>query len=453
MSTSRPIVALALGLLFADIDRISGLAVPAVLGAGGATSAAAPPSAAGGLAVGDRAPPLVAAEWLNVEKPPAAADLAKRVVMVEFWGTWCAPCVRAMPHVQELHARYRERGLTIVALTYEPPSKVEGFLKEHSYTMPVACDTAKTTVAAYGISSWPSTFVIDRDGRLAYVGGPYEAEPAIEKALGLESGPGPLLTAYLDALRDGDLKAARAPLQRLYEKATADFAFSEWAAQRAGTAAGRPATAADGGALLEKIVAAVRGKKADAEAAALKEAAATAPAAFDLRSWVAHHYGSLFPLEPEDVARLLKAKSYEELLTLLVERNPTGAATSAALRDKGLKEFCAKQKDELGLLGRKAVMAERFLFADKHPRDNEAFWNELAVSGVATSSDKKEITGILLAGAPVGKADAHGYADRHFALRLLAEAIAKGKSLAPAALQKEVAALRRKTEAELDAKY
>src|SRR5580765_3863807 len=70
--------------------------------------------------VGDAAPPLDLAGWLNVEagKEPKLEALKGSVVMLEFWGTWCGPCVRAMPEVQKLHDRYRDRGLVVLAISY-----------------------------------------------------------------------------------------------------------------------------------------------------------------------------------------------------------------------------------------------------------------------------------------------------------------------------------------------
>src|SRR5215475_4625317 len=121
-------------------------------------------------AVGKDAPPIQAAAWLNWKgDAPTLESLKGRVVMLEFWGTWCGPCVRAMPEVQKLHDRYRDRGLVVLAISYEPASVLQQFLKENSYTMPVGSDPEKKVVSAYGIRSWPTTFVIGKDGKIAHV--------------------------------------------------------------------------------------------------------------------------------------------------------------------------------------------------------------------------------------------------------------------------------------------
>ncbi|MBL8722934.1 MAG: TlpA family protein disulfide reductase [Planctomycetes bacterium] len=141
--------------------------------------------------VGAQAPAIVASSWLNWQgDAPTLESLQGRVVLLEFWGTWCGPCVRAMPGIQKLHDRYRERGLTVLAISYETPEKMQPFLQANAYTMPVGSDPEKKTIAAYGISGWPTTILLDKEGKVAHVGSPYDAEEAVEKALGLEAGPG-----------------------------------------------------------------------------------------------------------------------------------------------------------------------------------------------------------------------------------------------------------------------
>jgi len=419
-----------------------------------AAAVPAPVLARGGPNVGDVAPPVNAKAWLNAPASFGPKDLAGKVVMVEFWGTWCAPCVRAMPHVQQMHDRYRERGLVVVALSYEPVETLEPFLKKNAFTMPVGSDPSKTCVGAYGIASWPSTFVIGKDGRIAYAGAPYEVEAAIEKALGLAAGPPQLLTSWFDALRGGDAEASRSALQRLYEKAPCDFALRAWAAERLKkTEDASAAAAGDDSAALDQAAAAARAKKSADEEAALGELAAHGARSFNLHAWTCRQYGQAFPVDAKEIGQLLAARRFEEALAALIERNPAAAAQAAAARSKELQEFCAKKHDEFATFARKALMADRFLFGERRPKDNDAFWKELAVSGVSTSQDKKEVTGILLDGGSVGKADAAYQADRHLRMAIAAESLAKGKAPAWSKLASDAAAQAKKIVAELDAKY
>jgi thiol-disulfide isomerase/thioredoxin len=155
--------------------------------------------------------------------------------MLEFWGTWCGPCVQAMPHVQELHERYEERGLRVLAISYEDPEVMQPFLTQHAYTMTVGSDPTKKVVSAYGVKSWPTTYLIDPQGKIAFAGAPYDVEPAIEKALGLEANPGSLLTAVMGALQSSNKTGLQDTLARVIEKEIADFDLGAWARSAGGT--------------------------------------------------------------------------------------------------------------------------------------------------------------------------------------------------------------------------
>ena len=142
-----------------------------------------------------------------------------------------------MPHVQKMHDRYRDRGVLVLGISYESTDVLRPFLTKNAYTMPVGSDPEKKVVGAYGVRGWPSTVLIDKKGKIAYVGGPYGIESQIEKALGLESSPATLLTVYVEALTAKKKAGIRESLERLTEKATPDFDLRAWAAGSGGAAA------------------------------------------------------------------------------------------------------------------------------------------------------------------------------------------------------------------------
>jgi peroxiredoxin len=93
-----------------------------------------------------------------------------RVVMVNFWATWCGPCRVEMPHLARLYEKYRSSGFVVLAVNIdEDPRKAAGLAKQMGMTFPVLLDTEKKVSRLYDLSTMPSTVLIDRDGRVRYV--------------------------------------------------------------------------------------------------------------------------------------------------------------------------------------------------------------------------------------------------------------------------------------------
>jgi peroxiredoxin len=395
--------------------------------------------------VGAPAPAIVASSWLNWQgDAPTLESLKGRVVLLEFWGTWCGPCVRAMPGIQKLHDRYRERGLTVLAISYETPEKMQPFLQTNAYTMPVGSDPEKRTIAAYGISGWPTTILLDKEGKVAHVGSPYEAEEAVEKALGLEAGPGALLTLYLESLK-AQKSAQREPLQRLVEKAPPDFDLQAWAKSLL-----EPETVAGEG------LPPVAGKPVAVPAAAVKPAepidllrrcaavwhnpaqrkpllqqiGAAETSAFDLATFAKEAFGKTFPFDAAELKTLLQDKKYAAVLDAIGDRAPAAAVLTAVAKDAGLVAYCKSKAAEARTMAKKGLMAHLWMFANALPRDeqrNQAFQNELAISGIATSPDRKSIVGILIGGEQLKREHAASFVRSQLSRAILMEDLGAGK--------------------------
>jgi len=98
------------------------------------------------------------------------ADYRGKVVIVDFWATWCPPCRAEMPGFQKLYEKYRDRGLEVLAVNVsnEPRDKVAAFAREHKIAFPILLGPeAEKIQKDYGnIRSIPTSFIIDRQGIL-----------------------------------------------------------------------------------------------------------------------------------------------------------------------------------------------------------------------------------------------------------------------------------------------
>ena len=117
------------------------------------------------LAAGDAAPPLNTLELLR--RPPAfeRAQMVprNRPTVVEFWATWCAPCVEQIPRWNALAERFKGR-IEFIAITADDPDTVASFLKKRPMAGWIALDSDGTVHSAYAVASLPDTFLVDSHG-------------------------------------------------------------------------------------------------------------------------------------------------------------------------------------------------------------------------------------------------------------------------------------------------
>ncbi|MDA2927854.1 TlpA family protein disulfide reductase [Acidobacteria bacterium AH-259-G07] len=98
----------------------------------------------------------------------SSAQFKGKVLMVDFWASWCAPCLKEMPHFQELYEQYQRQGFEMVGITLDvDPADVRSVLAETGarYTMLFA-DEEDRIQAAFGVQGIPTTFIIDREGKI-----------------------------------------------------------------------------------------------------------------------------------------------------------------------------------------------------------------------------------------------------------------------------------------------
>jgi thiol-disulfide isomerase/thioredoxin/outer membrane lipoprotein-sorting protein len=95
------------------------------------------------------------------------SEFKGKVVFLDFWATWCAPCRESLPITEELYKRFADQGLVVMAVSNETKDKVAKFWKENRYTMPVYLDAGSVAGRMYGATSIPLSVVIDRQGKIS----------------------------------------------------------------------------------------------------------------------------------------------------------------------------------------------------------------------------------------------------------------------------------------------
>jgi peroxiredoxin len=93
-------------------------------------------------------------------------DLRGKVVLVNFWATWCPPCRKEMPDLDALYNRFKDRGFLVLSISDEDQAKVAPFIAEHKISYPVLLDPGRKVNDLFHVDGIPKSFVYDRGGKL-----------------------------------------------------------------------------------------------------------------------------------------------------------------------------------------------------------------------------------------------------------------------------------------------
>jgi len=176
--------------------RLVGVSILAI----GLSARAIPPTSTPTLKIGDRAPVLESISWLQGN--PVTKYAPHRVYVVEFWATWCPPCIKAIPHLSAIQKKYADT-LTVIGVNADgilggkaDVEAVHDFMKKHGkemeYTVamddPVKKTMSETFVTASGSLGAPTAAIIDQRGQLVWIGYPdvpkgYTFDQALEDTL------------------------------------------------------------------------------------------------------------------------------------------------------------------------------------------------------------------------------------------------------------------------------
>lgn len=134
--------------------------------------------------VGDRAPPF------RVEGDQGVGvsleDYEGKVVLLNFWATWCPPCIQEMPSLDQLYTDLRDRGLVVLGISVdEDAGQYEAFLERSGVSFPTARDPDRAVSTRYGTAKYPESYLISRTGRVLrkYVGPENWLKPEIANYL------------------------------------------------------------------------------------------------------------------------------------------------------------------------------------------------------------------------------------------------------------------------------
>jgi len=118
--------------------------------------------------IGKQAPDLTTTNWLN-SKPLKLDGLKGKVVVLEFWGTWCTTCIGLIPHHNELAKKFQTKGLVFIGICDADGSeKMPEVAKRYGIEYPIAVDLKNATAEVYKADSTPDFYLIDRKGNLRW---------------------------------------------------------------------------------------------------------------------------------------------------------------------------------------------------------------------------------------------------------------------------------------------
>jgi cytochrome c biogenesis protein CcmG/thiol:disulfide interchange protein DsbE len=118
----------------------------------------------------------------DADRTVTLRDLHGKVVVLNFWATWCAPCVEEMPSLVQLQQRFKDKGVSVVGVSIDVDGDAyQKFLKDYKIDFVTVRDPDQKTSSLYGTFKWPETYIIDRDGivRRKFIGPVEWSQPEI----------------------------------------------------------------------------------------------------------------------------------------------------------------------------------------------------------------------------------------------------------------------------------
>ncbi|MCR2820277.1 thiol-disulfide oxidoreductase ResA [Lederbergia panacisoli] len=117
------------------------------------------------IAVGDHAPDFILTDMEGNKHK--LSDYKGKGVFLNFWATWCKPCEREMPYMDNQYQAFKSQGVEILAVNVgQPEFSIKKFVEKHDLSFPILKDSNKDVMGAYDIYNLPATILIDPDGKI-----------------------------------------------------------------------------------------------------------------------------------------------------------------------------------------------------------------------------------------------------------------------------------------------
>lgn len=115
-------------------------------------------------------------------RPVSLKDFKGKGLLINFWATWCVPCVAEMPALEKLYQELKGDGIIVVGINFDPPENAAGvkeFIRDKGITFPILLADSIELANAWGVSGFPESFLVDREGKFALVLDPEKRLPSM----------------------------------------------------------------------------------------------------------------------------------------------------------------------------------------------------------------------------------------------------------------------------------